>query len=96
MARGLSWHLISCGHGSSTRLSTLRGTLQQRLRCPDLGSGGASHHQDFVLTELDGGARTRVDVTVDGAGGLIRWGPLMRAMESITFRRLRKKIEASA
>jgi carbon monoxide dehydrogenase subunit G len=60
------------------------------------GSGGMWSKQEFVLTELDGGSGTRVEATADGAGGLLRWGPLVRASQALTWRRIRHKIEASA
>lgn len=60
------------------------------------GSGAMSSTQAFVLSELDGGKRTRIQATAGGHGGLLRWGPFVRAAQSATWRRLRHQLEASA
>jgi carbon monoxide dehydrogenase subunit G len=60
------------------------------------GAGGMSSKQEFVLTALDGGSGTRIEATADGTGGWIRWGPIVRASQAATWRRLSKRIEASA
>ena len=60
------------------------------------GAGGMSSTQQFVLAELDGGSRTRIEATADGSGGWLRWGPVVRATQSASWRRLSKRIEASA
>jgi polyketide cyclase/dehydrase/lipid transport protein len=60
------------------------------------GSGGLAARQQFVLTQLNGGERTQIGATVEGTGGFIQWEPLMRAAQSMAWRRLRKKLEASA
>ena len=60
------------------------------------GAGGVKATQEFVLTELDGHAGTRVNASVDGEGGWIRWQPLQRMSQSLNWRRMRRRIEASA
>ena len=59
------------------------------------GARGSTATYEFVLTKLDGGEGTRVDASVDGEGGWIRWGPLQRMSQSLTWRRMRQGIEAS-
>jgi hypothetical protein len=60
-----------------------------------IGSGGRVSRYDYLLTPLDGGSRTRVEVTADGSGGCLRWGPLVRYANSASAKRLRAKMEAS-
>ncbi len=60
-----------------------------------IGSGGQVSRFDYVLTPLDGGSRTRVEVTADGSGGCLRWGPLVRYAHSASMKRLCEKMEAS-
>jgi hypothetical protein len=60
-----------------------------------VGSGGQVSRFDYVLTPLDGGSRTRVEVTADGSGGSLRWGPLVRYANAASMKRLREKMEAS-
>jgi phosphopantothenate synthetase len=59
------------------------------------GSGGKTWRRDYVLTPLDEGSRTRVVVTTDGKVGLLRWGPLVRAAESASAKRMRDKMESA-
>lgn len=59
------------------------------------GSVGTSSFHEFVLIELDGGTRTRVEASFEGQGGLIRWGPLGRATNALTGWRMRRQIESS-
>lgn len=98
MLRAGSWFLLSFDQLTARVEYTTfdpPGHVSATVAMSGVGAGGSSHHQDFVLTELDQG-RTRVEVTVNGTGGLIRWTPLMRSMQAIALRRLRRKIEASA
>lgn len=60
------------------------------------GSGGMSSTQTFVVSEIEGGDGTRIQATADGHGGLLRWGPFVRAAQSATWRRMRHQLEASA
>jgi carbon monoxide dehydrogenase subunit G len=60
------------------------------------GAGGSSAAQEFVLSELDEGAATRVEASIDGEGGWIHWAPLVRIGQSMTWRRMRAQIDASA
>ena len=60
------------------------------------GSGGMTAVQEFRLSELDGGRATRIEATADGTGGWLRWEPLRRAAQKLTWRRLRQQIERSA
>jgi hypothetical protein len=60
------------------------------------GSGGMTSVQEFRLSEVDGGRGTRVEATADGTGAWLRWEPLVRAAQHLTWRRLRKQIERSA
>ena len=60
------------------------------------GSGGMTAVQEFRLSELDGGRATRIEATADGSGGWLRWGPLRRAVQKLTWRRLRQQIERTA
>src|SRR5574338_387270 len=46
------------------------------------GSGGSVGRVDVILTPVEGGSRTRVQLTTDSKGGWLRWGPLLRAQES--------------
>lgn len=61
-----------------------------------LGSFGQIDRQDFSLTPLEDGSRTRIEWTTDGRNGCLRWGPLVRASRSAAAKRLRVKMEASA
>jgi uncharacterized protein YndB with AHSA1/START domain len=60
------------------------------------GSGGMTSSQDFVLSEVEDGRATRVDASAEGTPGFIRWAPLIRASQSLTWRHLRQRIETSA
>jgi len=60
------------------------------------GSAGSTGRQAIDLCPLDGGARTRIWAMADGSGGWIRWGPLVRASQRATWRRLARGIDASA
>jgi uncharacterized protein YndB with AHSA1/START domain len=60
------------------------------------GARGSTATQSFVLTKLDGEAGTRIDASVEGEGGWIRWGPLQRMSQMLTLRRLQQQIEATA
>jgi len=60
------------------------------------GSLGTSSTQEFVLSELDGGSRTRVEIIARGQGGCLRWGPLVRASQRAASRRMRARMEAWA
>lgn len=61
-----------------------------------LGSFGQVARQDFSLTPLDDGSRTRIEWTTDGHGGCLRWSPFVRVSRSAAAKLLRVKMEASA
>jgi carbon monoxide dehydrogenase subunit G len=61
-----------------------------------IGSGGATSQHEFRLSELDGGSATRIEESAEGDGGWLRWAPLQRAAQNMTWRRMRKQIEATA
>jgi hypothetical protein len=77
-------------HGQTLPM-TRRGALPRGRLEP----GSSSSSTNYVLTPLDGGSRTRVEVTADSRGGCLRWGPLVRYAHAASIERLRKKMEAS-
>jgi carbon monoxide dehydrogenase subunit G len=59
------------------------------------GSGGIKTTQVFVLSALDGRVGTRVEASIEGEGGWMHWGPLMRIGQGLNWRRMRRRIEAA-
>jgi hypothetical protein len=47
-----------------------------------MGSGGQVSRYDYVLTPLDGGSRTCVEVTADGSGGCVHRRPVIQYANS--------------
>ena len=68
--------------------------VSARVAMSGFGSGNRVWDHDYVLTPLDGGARTQIQVTIDGPSGCVRWAPFTRIMRNASMRRLRTKIEA--
>ena len=60
------------------------------------GSGGQSGRQGYTLSGLDDGIGTHIQAFAEWHGGWLRWGPLVRASQSDFWRRMRKRIEATA
>ena len=60
------------------------------------GARGVSSRQDFGLSTIGDGSGTRVEATVEGQGGWLRWGPIVRASQRAAWRRMRDRMVASA
>jgi carbon monoxide dehydrogenase subunit G len=70
--------------------------LAANIELAGRGSGSVRTSQTFDLSALPDGIGTRVDISLDGDGGLIRWEPLMRVSQRLSWSVLRRQIERRA